>query len=91
MSEEKFYICETCNARVKEGDIKDMCCPKNLVNHAMLDFFLKLDEEKGIVHEPSHYHMAHSFKSGRCTRYLCGPLHEENEQEYFVNRVCGKI
>lgn len=88
----KAYVCNSCNARVEEDQIIAESDP-DLWQHPMRSICEKLRESQGQPTPPQQlYHvvLAHVKMMRGCARrerHLCGPLHEETTQEYFVHWV----
>ena len=89
----KTYVCDKCEARVDEDDVVIHTHPD------LWNYYGKLGEAlvsesiaRGDPHESLPYHKTqHYSRNGRCCSLpyarLCGPLHEETAQEYFIHWI----
>lgn len=86
----KAYVCDRCDARVEEDQVIAESDP-DLWHHPMRSICEKLRESQGQPTPPQQlYHVVHDRMiraSARRERHLCGPVHEETTQEYFVHWV----
>lgn len=90
---DKPHICEKCGERLDESQLVSETDP-DLYEHALRDFCLKLREERGEPTPPAKlYHRRHAYRQwgGTSHFYLCGPLHPETDQEYFVHWTGGSM
>lgn len=84
------YICDKCSERLSVDRLIRETDP-NLWNSPMREICFKLRADRGEpVPPPQSYHVAWSYR-GPLQQYLCGPVHLETEQEYFIHWIGGSL
>lgn len=85
-----FYVCDKCGDRLSSDRLINETDP-DLWNNSMRELCFKLRADRGEpVPPPQSYHAAWDY--GRpMKQYLCGPVHLETEQEYFIHWIGGSL
>jgi len=89
----KFYICNRCDARIKESEAELVTFPEAHDQPKLIELLKEMTIKNGDpLPESQLCHKTHSYrKYGGSTIIFCGPLHEETEQEYFIHWSGGKL
>lgn len=86
---EKAYVCDRCDERFSESHLISETDP-DLYEHALRDLCVQFRLKRGDPTPSAQlYHRCHAYhlSGGTSYFYLCGPVHLETEQEYFVHWI----
>lgn len=85
------YVCDKCNKHVEEKLTTLSAYPHWENQPKLVEWAENIRKERG--EQPQlvqRYHHAWSYSRSRNSIFLCGPMHEETDQEYFVRWISGK-
>lgn len=89
MEEKKYYVCEECDDRMIDDALIPSATPMfRTMNEQLKDIWLSFHPGQDYDPKPEKlYHNVHVYKSwgGTSGMRLCGPVHEETQQEYFLH------
>ncbi len=91
---QKIFICDTCGERLQEEQVTMDHDPRTWHNSIMREACDRIDKDEGRekpADRPYHQRHAYTYRGGSSHMYLCGPLHEETHQEYFVHWIGGSM
>lgn len=77
-----MFHCEKCDKRIDEKDIIKTAYPDFYFNTKMIDLIKEWHPTE--IPEEKLYHKCFCWRKSYNEYYLCGPLHEESPQEYFI-------
>lgn len=83
----KNFVCERCSAHVVEGVVVFDHDPETWDNPSRREMLESIARAVGAPEREKitrPYHRLSHFHNHQTQTYLCGPLHEETEQERFV-------
>lgn len=90
----RIYICDSCGERLDEKNTAESAYPHWHDQPKMIEWAEGIRKERGEPEEPiKRYHRRHAYRQygGTSHLYLCGPMHLETEQEYFVHWTGGSM
>ena len=89
-ADEKAYICDKCGERITDESLLISETDPDLWQNPLREVCLKIREQSGEPTPPAQlYHRQFAYSRIHRSRmaYLCGTLHPETEQEYFVHWI----
>lgn len=87
----KYFICDNCSKTLPENETQLHAYPEWYNQPKMIKWAEDLRKKRKQEPEPEQrYHKAHEYARGGSKIFLCGPMHEETEQEYFIRWCYGK-
>jgi len=88
--DDKAYICDGCGERITDEELVISETDPDLWKHPFREVCLKIREQNSEPTPPAQlYHQRHGYNrlTRRTEPYLCGTLHLETEQEYFIHWI----
>jgi hypothetical protein len=86
----KDYICDQCGCHIVDGDHVILETHPDLYNHPLRELVISMDAKSSNLHKQGFFHKKVVFTPRISREVICGPLHEETQQEYYV-RMAGGI
>lgn len=90
----RIYICDGCGERLDEVRTKESAYPHWHDQPKMIEWAEGIRKERGQPEEPvKRYHLVHQYAryGGTQRMVLCGPMHLETDQEYFIHWIGGSM
>jgi hypothetical protein len=85
----RVYVCEKCFEFLDEKHTIETAYPDAGLDNALLKLLKNIDKECGNEEKPAkRYHKMYQYRmyGGTQKMCLCGPMHPETQEEYYIKR-----